>query len=143
MRRMLIVLLLVVTGAMVALAQGSSSGRLEVQDMSNGLDSLIQKQRKSNENQTTLDGFRIQIYSGSGVSAKAEAQAAEKKFSEMYPKEKVYVIYNAPFWRVRVGDFRYRSEAMGLLKRLSVVFTGSYMVRDNTVKKKTFRKNAQ
>ena len=57
----------------------------------------------------------------------------------MYPSEKVYIIYNAPFWRVRVGDYRSRSEAMKLMNKLQANFSGSYIVRDNTVRKSTFR----
>ena len=62
------------------------------------------------------------------------------KFAKMYPAERVYVIYTAPFWRVRVGDYRSKSEALPLLNTIQGSFSGSYIVYDNTVKKSTFRK---
>lgn len=98
------------------------------------------KCRISNETQTSLEGFRVQIYSGSGVKSKDEAQSIQAKFLRTRPDVKAYIVYNAPFWRVRVGDFRSRSEAMVLLEEVKGAFSGSYIVRDNTVKKKTFRK---
>ncbi len=120
-------------------ASAQSSGTLKVDFMTQSLDSLIIHSERSNYNQTQLDGFRIQIYSGSGIKSKDEATAAQSRFMRLFPEQKVYVIYNAPFWRVRVGDYRSRSEAMTLLNTVKQSFGGSYVVRDNTVRKKNFR----
>ena len=120
-----------------ALAQ--KTGSLKVEFMSSSLDSLIIHCQRSNYNQTQLDGFRVQIYSGSGIKSKEEAAQAQARFIMSFPEQKAYIIYNAPFWRVRVGDFRSRSEAMTLLQKVKHTFSGSYIVRDNTVRKKNFR----
>lgn len=130
-------LMVVMTSATDAAAQ--QKGKLNVQFTTARLDSLVTYSAQSNANQTTLDGFRIQIYSGSGVTSKNDAAETQAKFMKMYPAEKAYIIYNAPFWRVRVGDYRSRSEALGLLNRLQGSFSGSYIVRDNTVRKQTFK----
>lgn len=132
--------------AMVGIACGvsasaqSEGGKLNVRCNTVSLDSLLIQSSKSNSNQTQIDGFRIQIYSGSGVSSKTEAENVMSKFTKMYPAERVYVIYTAPFWRVRVGDYRSKSEALPLLNTIQGSFSGSYIVYDNTVKKSTFRK---
>lgn len=125
-------------GAAKATAQ-ETSGKLNVRFMTASLDSLVRYSAQSNANQTTLDGFRIQIYSGSGVTSKNDAAETQARFMKAYPEEKAYIIYNAPFWRVRVGDYRTRSEALRLLNKLGGSFSGSYIVRDNTVRKQTFR----
>lgn len=125
-------------GATKATAQ-EAGGKLNVRFMTASLDSLVRYSAQSNANQTTLDGFRIQIYSGSGVTSKNDAAETQARFMKMHPEEKAYIIYNAPFWRVRVGDYRTRSEALRLLNKLGGSFSGSYIVRDNTVRKQTFR----
>lgn len=117
----------------------AAKAQAEVEFSSMQLDSLTQEYLRSNLEMSTLDGYRIQIYSGSGTKAKSEALTAKLKFNEAFPLEKVYVVYNAPFWRVRTGDFRFRSEALPLLERVKRQFPGSYTVRDNTVRKKTFK----
>lgn len=127
-----------ILGAAKATAQ-EASGKLNVRFMTASLDSLVRYSAQSNANQTTLDGFRIQIYSGSGVTSKNDAAETQARFMKMHPEEKAYIIYNAPFWRVRVGDYRTRSEALRLLNKLGGSFSGSYIVRDNTVRKQTFR----
>lgn len=103
------------------------------------LDSLISLSHKIESAQTTLNGYRVQVYSGSGQKSKEEAKAAQAKLQSSFPNEKIYIDYNAPFWRVRIGDFRFRSEALPLLSKVKAQFAGSYTVRDVSVRKRIFK----
>ncbi len=123
---------------LAVIAADAQTGKASVEFQNIALDSLMIINTRTNENQATLDGYRIQIYSGSGVSAKQEAMAAQTKFLQLFPNETINVTYSAPFWRVRVGNYRFRSEALNLLASVKRNFQGSYIVRDNTVKKKVF-----
>lgn len=50
-------------------------------------------------------GFRIQLFSSNrGSKARTEAFDIEKELLEKNPKLEVYVIYESPFWKVRVGN---------------------------------------
>lgn len=122
-----------------SLSIAQTPGKLTVGFSSAALDSLTQYSQKSNHNQTTLEGFRIQIYSGSSVNSRQEAMKEQGKFAQQWTATPVYVIYNAPFWRVRVGDYRSKSEALPDLSRFRPQFPGCYVVKDETVRKKTFR----
>ena len=132
-----ITLIAVLLGTGSIMAQNRKT--VEAEYSSVQLDSLVQGYVRENHEMQTLDGYRIQIYSGSGAKAKAEAQTAKQRFAAAFPTEKIYVVYNAPFWRVRTGDFRFRSEALPLLSKVKHTFPGSYTVRDNTVRKKSFK----
>ena len=120
-------------------SSAQSKGSLTVAFATASLDSIVSNSQKNNYNQASLEGFRVQIYSGSGINSKKEAEAAQVKFQTAYPSEKVYLLYNAPFWRVRVGDYRFRSEGLTMLNKAKSLFPGSYIVRDNAVRKKAFR----
>lgn len=95
---------------------------------------LLRENAEYNALQVTLEGFRIQLYSGSGIQAKKEALVAKTKFLGLFPNESIYVIYTAPFWRVRVGDFRFKNEALPLLNQVKKHFPSSYAVKDNNIK---------
>lgn len=114
--------------------------RAEVVFYAPAVDSLCTINQQNNYNQISLDGYRIQVYSGSGSTSKTEALAARDKMYTLFPKLKTYAKYNAPIWRVRVGDFRYRSEAMSVLSAMRGAFPSCYIVPDNAVLKKTFQK---
>lgn len=102
------------------------------------IDSLTTLNTLYNYSQISLEGYRIQIYSGSGPSAKSDYQNAKNQVLTSFPAVRTYGTYNAPSWRVRVGDFRYRSEALPLFNKLRLQFPSCYIVRDKDIKKKTF-----
>lgn len=57
-------------------------------------------------------GYRVQVYSdGNQRTAKAETQRKAAAVSRRFPNMRTYASYSAPFWRLRVGDFRTRREA--------------------------------
>jgi hypothetical protein len=69
------------------------------------------------------EGYRIQVYSGNNQrTSKGEAMDKQKKITELFPDIRTYVIYNAPFWKLHVGDFRSYEEASHILHSLREVF---------------------
>jgi len=100
-----------------------------------GIEEMMREHHDTNSRTTVLEGYRIQLYSGSGVNSKKEAMSVRIKFLGLFPNEAVDLYYNAPFWRVRVGNFRYRNEALPLLSKVKKQFPSSYLVKDNQMKK--------
>ena len=57
-------------------------------------------------------GYRVQIYSDNNQrTARAEAQRRANAIHAHFPQYKVYVVFQSPYWRVKIGDFRSRSQA--------------------------------
>lgn len=70
-------------------------------------------------NVLTTAGYRIHVFSGNKQRAsKDEAYNKEERIKAIYPEHVTYVIYNAPFWRLRVGNFRTYEEADELLRAM-------------------------
>jgi len=61
----------------------------------------------------TALGFRIQIYSG---NSRNDAYAAQARFQQQFSDISTYVSYTQPNYRVKVGDFRSRSEAQAFMR---------------------------
>ena len=60
-----------------------------------------------------VQGYRTQVFSGNNQRvSKDEAFRKEKEIKELFPEIPTYVTYNAPFWKLRVGDFRSHEEAL-------------------------------
>lgn len=81
-----------------------------------------------------IDGFRVQIFSSNRQqTAKEEALVLEKKMTEALSTA-VYVAYIAPFWKVRLGNFRTYEEANAFKVHLITQFPelqgDTYIVRD-------------
>lgn len=66
----------------------------------------------SEETQTVkLNGYRIQVYMDNSQTAKNEASRIVGLVNEAFPEVTAYIKYNAPNWRVLIGDFQTKKEA--------------------------------
>lgn len=93
--------------------------------------SLLNNHKALNiQNESKIQGWRVQIYNSSGVDSRKEAEDIRRKFLERYPDATVYVIYQPPFFKIRVGDFRTREDAYMLYKQIVQDFPISYLVND-------------
>lgn len=114
------------------LSSPTGSGNVEIyQDAS--IKKLVVSHIESNSRIDVIDGYRIQLYSGSSKMAKSDAASAKAKFLSAFPDVPVYLEYNAPFWRVRVGDFRSKNESLELYSLVKPMFSESYPVKDSQV----------
>lgn len=111
------------------IANPSNGGNISIVQDSK-ISTLVLSHLESNGNSETMEGFRIQIYSGSSKKAKGDALSAKSKLLSSFPEIAVYLEYKAPFWRVRAGDFRSKNEAMELNSRLKSLFPDCYPVKD-------------
>jgi Sporulation related domain. len=67
-------------------------------------------------------GYRINVFSGNTKESKNNALAIEKNIKESFPDLSTYVTYSSPIWRLRVGDFPIREEAVLLMQELKKAF---------------------
>ncbi|MBN1926093.1 MAG: SPOR domain-containing protein [Prolixibacteraceae bacterium] len=74
------------------------------------IDSLLKIHREENIRKGGIDGYRVQIFQGT----KDNAYQMKSRFIARYDDIKVYVLFQSPDFRVRIGDFRNRSEAIKL-----------------------------
>ena len=64
-------------------------------------------------------GYRIQVYSGNlQQKSRVEAESLQKQITEQYPGITTYVEFDAPFWKLRIGDYRSFEEASLMLREL-------------------------
>ena len=98
------------------------------------LDILSQKQAFINKRTSVLTsngkvkGFRIQITSTNNRDQAFNAKAAAQS---KFPDQKVYTTYQAPLFKVRVGDFLKREDAERYRKLMLSIFPdGMYVVED-------------
>lgn len=78
-----------------------------------------------------VSGYRIQVL---GTTEKAAADSVRFYLLETYPELPVYVTYEVPVYRVRVGDFVDKTEAARWLDVLRGEFRGAFIVPDQVMK---------
>ncbi|MDE6817772.1 MAG: SPOR domain-containing protein, partial [Muribaculaceae bacterium] len=64
-------------------------------------------------------GFRSLVFSGNNPrTAKNEATNRSELLARQFPEYATYITYDAPYWRLKAGDFRSYDEATSALGRL-------------------------
>ena len=61
-------------------------------------------------------GYRLQVLN---TRSRDDAFKIKANLLENFPSEKVYILYQSPYFKVRVGNFVNRDDAEGLKKQLS------------------------
>lgn len=78
-----------------------------------------------------MEGWRIQIYSSSNRNAREESSKVRTDFMVRFPDLNSYLLFAEPgYYKIRVGDFRTKTEATKLYLLISKAFPDAYMVPD-------------
>ncbi len=77
-----------------------------------------------------VEGYRIQIFKDSGNDALDEAHLVMDKFHEDFPEIAAYLSFQEPYYRVRVGDFKTRLDALGQLEKIKKKFRNVWVIKD-------------
>lgn len=94
------------------------------------IDSLVNLHIEHNKRYPVFQGYRIQILKASGNDALTLTEEAKTKFMKKYTDTPVYLTFDEPYYRVRVGDFRTRLEAEKFLKKISRKYPGAWVIQD-------------
>ncbi|AUC13935.1 hypothetical protein BTO06_01655 [Tenacibaculum sp. SZ-18] len=86
------------------------------------INSLLEKKREYNKNNETI--YKIQLYNGNEKIARTIKQNYMMKFQGI-PKLK----YEAPEWKVHVGEYYSKIEADRSLNKIKEKFTGAIVIR--------------
>ena len=89
-----------------------------------------------------LSGYRVRIFFDNKQSARTESESALKYFQSIYKGVPAYRTYANPYFKVTVGDFRTKSEAMELLARIRKEFPSAFVVKENISYPVVDKKNA-
>jgi hypothetical protein len=97
------------------------------------IDLLVKKQAQINEETTrdarkTAKGFRLLVVN---TNKRDEAIAAKTKVYTYFPELKAYLIYQSPYFKVKVGNFKDRKEADDMRQQLTRYFPkGVFVIND-------------
>lgn len=108
---------------------------------SDSLMNAMQKHVAANSGRT-LSGYRVRIFFDNRQSARVASEETLKRFESLYHDVVAYRTYANPYFKVTVGDFRTKSEAMALLERIRYEFPSAFVVKENISFPVVDRKNA-
>ncbi len=94
------------------------------------LDKMLDWHIENNKKRDGMSGYRVEIYFSSEMNAKEKALRKKVEFLSLYPEYNVHIKFVAPNFKVRVGDFRTKNEALKLQKKIQKDYPGAFIVPD-------------
>ena len=77
-----------------------------------------------------VKGFRVQLVSLNGTHAREEMQRIRNQFLQVYPEWPIYEKWEAPNWKLRVGNFTTALDATLFRRQIKGMFPQAYVVID-------------
>ena len=90
-----------------------------------GINKLILKYEKILKKRNGINGWRVQL---KFKAKEAEIIKLKSKFIKNYPDIPIYLMYDEPYYKIRVGNCRNRLDAIRIKNKISNHFPGSYPV---------------
>jgi hypothetical protein len=78
-----------------------------------------------------LTGYRVRIFFDNRQTSRVESEETLKRFRDLHKDVPAYRTYTNPYFKVTVGDFRTKSEAMELLSRIRSEFPSAFVVKES------------
>jgi len=90
-----------------------------------GVDKLVLKYKQILKKTGGVEGWRIQLIF---KDQKDEILPYQIKFTNLYPEIPVQIAFDSPNYKLTVGNFRTRNEALKIKHQISKNFPGAYPV---------------
>jgi hypothetical protein len=91
------------------------------------LDSVLRKRAQRNRYLPKIPGYRVQTMTASNRKVIHERK---EELKEEFPEAGFYVVYESPYFKLRLGDFRSHNEALRLYHRLREAHISAFIVPD-------------
>lgn len=76
-------------------------------------------------------GYRIRLFFDNKQTARMESEELEKAFQQQFPLIPTYRSYTNPFFKVVVGDYRTKSEAVKELNKIRHFYPKAIVVKES------------
>lgn len=94
------------------------------------IDKMLNWHIEQNIKKDGIDGYRVEIFFSSQYNALEMSKNKKVEFLSKYPNYEVHIKYDAPNFRVRIGDFRTKNEALKLHKKIERNYPMAFIVPD-------------
>ncbi len=115
------VVVFVCVGNLMAQVEVVADGRLQT---------ILERHIIYNSMSKTFVGYRIKVAKFTGDEAKDKAFELKQQLLEIFPSQRVYVVFDEPFFNVKIGDFHTRLDAYALLTQIKPQISTAVIIQD-------------
>ena len=91
---------------------------------------LLVRHSQYNQRHPEFEGFRLEIFFSSESKARERAVKTKNEFNLIFPGIASYLTFQTPNFKVRVGDFRSKSDALKVKAHIASKYPNAFIVKD-------------
>lgn len=146
MKRLIIVIIAVLTGITASAQDSLNRTRMDSTYVGKSIINVIgpgaevnqtQQVRQALETYTAqneqkpIQGYRIRVFYDNSPSARVKSESIEQYLRNQYPETGVYRSFESPNYKVTIGDFRTKEEALKIYNALKGTYPTAYIIKEN------------
>ena len=145
MKRLIIVIIAVLTGITASAQDSLNRTRMDSTYVGKSIINVIgpgaevnqtQQVRQALETYTAqneqkpIQGYRIRVFYDNSPSARVKSESIEQYLRNQYPETGVYRSFESPNYKVTIGDFRTKEEALKIYNALKGTYPTAYIIKE-------------
>jgi hypothetical protein len=104
-------------------------GKLQIRQDPRITDLLV-RHSQINTRKQGVDGYRLEIFFSSESNARQQSVRVRNDFNLTFPTIPSYMLFQTPNFKVRIGDFRNKSEALKTKATIESKYPNAFLVKD-------------
>lgn len=96
---------------------------------------LMKNWVSANRSNPRIEGWRVQILASTD---RTQAEQSRNRFRTEYPEVAATVVQEQPYYKLRVGAFRSKQEALAFISNTLVGWSGAYPAKDANIHPRDF-----
>lgn len=81
--------------------------------------------------QKPITGYRIRVFYDNGPQARAKSESIEQILRKQFPEVLVYRSFESPNYKVSIGDFRTKDEALRIFNALKATYPTAFIIKES------------
>lgn len=78
-----------------------------------------------------ISGYRIRVFYNNGPQARDKSEAIELLLKKQFPEVLVYRSFESPNYKVSIGDFRTKDEALRIYNALKGTYPTAFIIKES------------
>ncbi len=78
-----------------------------------------------------IPGYRIRVFYDNSPQARVRSETIERVLKQQFPEVGIYRTFESPNYKVTLGDFRTKDEALRIYNALKGTYPTAYIIKEN------------
>jgi len=78
-----------------------------------------------------ISGYRIRVFYDNGPQARDKSEAIEQLLKKQFPEVLVYRLFESPNYKVSIGDFRTKDEALRIYNAIKGTYPTAFIIKES------------